>query len=34
MWCESSDTYSPSSLKAAVAKLNPIFAGYAQHDSQ
>lgn len=34
MWCESSSTYSPHNLKAAVAKLNPIFSGYAQHDSQ
>jgi ubiquitin carboxyl-terminal hydrolase 4/11/15 len=34
MWCESNSTYSPHNLKAAVAKLNPIFSGYAQHDSQ
>lgn len=34
MWCEASQTYSPYNLKAAVANLNQIFSGYAQHDSQ
>ncbi len=34
MWCSSQSTFSPYNLKAAVAKLNPIFSGYAQHDSQ
>lgn len=34
MWCSSYDVYSPHSLKGAVAKLNPMFSGYAQHDSQ
>ncbi len=34
MWCSSYEVYSPHSLKNAVAKLNPMFSGYAQHDSQ
>ena len=34
MWCGSESTYSPHNLKGAVAHINPIFSGYAQHDSQ
>lgn len=34
MWCDSSRSYSPSSLKYVVATINPMFSGYAQHDSQ
>lgn len=34
MWCESEKTFSPYSLKSVVASINPMFSGYAQHDSQ
>ena len=34
MWCESSDVFIPDSIKSAVSTINPMFSGYAQHDSQ
>lgn len=34
MWCESETTFSPYNLKGAVSSINPMFSGYAQHDSQ
>ena len=34
MWCESESTFSPYNLKGAVSSINPMFSGYAQHDSQ
>jgi len=34
MWCDEDDTFSPYSLKSAVSAINPMFSGYAQHDSQ
>ena len=34
MWCEANHSYSPSKLKNAVASINQMFSGYAQHDSQ
>lgn len=34
MWCESSRTYSPNSLKWAISDVNRMFVGTAQHDSQ
>ena len=34
MWCDSSSTHSPYNIKNAVSSINPMFSGYAQHDSQ
>ena len=34
MWCEKEDVYGPHSIKNAVSDINPMFSGYAQHDSQ
>ena len=34
MWCDEENTYSPYSVKNAVSDINPMFSGYAQHDSQ
>lgn len=33
MWCDSSKVFSPDSIKSAVSSINPMFSGYAQHDS-
>lgn len=34
MWCEEESVYRPSRLKLAIADINKMFSGYAQHDSQ
>jgi ubiquitin C-terminal hydrolase len=34
MWCDSNTYFSPSDIKMKVASINPMFSGYAQHDSQ
>lgn len=34
MWCDSNSTFSPYNIKNAVSTINPMFSGYAQHDSQ
>ncbi len=34
MWCDSNTTFSPYNIKNAVSSINPMFSGYAQHDSQ
>ncbi len=34
MWCDSDNTYSPYNIKSAVGDINPMFLGYAQHDTQ
>lgn len=34
MWCERESVYSPDLIKSAVSSINPMFSGYAQHDSQ
>jgi ubiquitin C-terminal hydrolase len=34
MWCERESVYSPDNIKSAVSSINPMFSGYAQHDSQ
>ncbi len=34
MHCDSESTFSPYNLKSAVSTINPMFSGYAQHDSQ
>lgn len=33
-WCDEEDTYAPYNVKNAVSDINPMFSGYAQHDSQ
>lgn len=33
-WCDSDNVFSPDGIKAAVARIAPMFSGYAQHDSQ
>ena len=33
-WCDSEPTFAPYNLKSAVSSINPMFSGYAQHDSQ
>ena len=33
LWIEPNSTFSPYGIKAAVARLNPIFEGYEQHDA-
>lgn len=34
MWCDSNSTFSPYNIKSEVSRVNPMFSGYAQHDSQ
>lgn len=34
MWCEEESVYRPYRLKSAIADINKMFSGYAQHDSQ
>jgi ubiquitin carboxyl-terminal hydrolase 4/11/15 len=34
MWCEEEHVYRPYRLKGAIADINKMFSGYAQHDSQ
>jgi ubiquitin carboxyl-terminal hydrolase 4/11/15 len=34
MWCEREGVHSPDLIKSAVSAINPMFSGYAQHDSQ
>lgn len=34
MWCERESVHSPDHIKSAVSHINPMFSGYAQHDSQ
>jgi ubiquitin carboxyl-terminal hydrolase 4/11/15 len=34
LWCDDQSTFSPYVLKAAISDFQPMFAGYAQHDSQ
>lgn len=34
MWCDSENVFTPDGIKSAVASINPMFSGYAQHDSQ
>jgi ubiquitin carboxyl-terminal hydrolase 4/11/15 len=34
MWCDSADVFTPDGIKSAVSSINPMFSGYAQHDSQ
>lgn len=34
MWCDSNSTFSPYNIKNEVSSINPMFSGYAQHDSQ
>jgi ubiquitin carboxyl-terminal hydrolase 4/11/15 len=33
-WCESDNVFTPDEIKSAVSSINPMFSGYAQHDSQ
>lgn len=33
-WCDSDDVIVPDGIKSAVSSINPMFSGYAQHDSQ
>ena len=34
MWCDSDEVFNPDEIKSAVSSINPMFSGYAQHDSQ
>ena len=34
MWCDSDSVVTPDAIKSAVSSINPMFSGYAQHDSQ
>lgn len=34
MWCDSDSVFTPDAIKSAVSSINPMFSGYAQHDSQ
>ena len=34
MWCETDSVVTPDAIKSAVSSINPMFSGYAQHDSQ
>lgn len=34
MWCDSDNVFTPDAIKSAVSSINPMFSGYAQHDSQ
>lgn len=34
LWNKSNSSFSPSALKNAIGKHNPMFSGYSQHDSQ
>lgn len=34
MWCDSETVFTPDAIKSAVSSINPMFSGYAQHDSQ
>lgn len=34
MWCDSDSVFTPDGIKSAVSSINPMFSGYAQHDSQ
>lgn len=34
MWCEEQSVYRPYRIKSAIADINKMFSGYAQHDSQ
>lgn len=34
MWCDTDNVFNPESIKSAVSSINPMFSGYAQHDSQ
>lgn len=33
-WCDSDSVFTPDGIKSAVSSINPMFSGYAQHDSQ
>jgi len=34
MWCDTDNVFVPDGIKSAVSSINPMFSGYAQHDSQ
>jgi len=34
MWCDTDSVVTPDAIKSAVSSINPMFSGYAQHDSQ